>query len=57
VPDHVTIVPLPAKCSELNPQVSVWQFMRDDAFPILETTTRSSPHLGVRLHSSDGEAA
>jgi hypothetical protein len=28
VPDNITIVPLPAKCPELNPQENVWQFMR-----------------------------
>ena len=26
----ITIVPLPAKCPELNPQENVWQFMRDN---------------------------
>ena len=30
VPGNVTIVPLPAKCPELNPQESVWQFLRDN---------------------------
>ncbi len=30
VPDHITIVPLPAKCPELNPQENIWQFMRDN---------------------------
>ena len=30
VPSNITIVPLPAKCPELNPQENVWQFMRDD---------------------------
>jgi len=30
VPDNMTIVPLPAKCPELNPQENVWQFMRDN---------------------------
>jgi transposase len=29
VPDNVTIVPLPAKCPELNSQENVWQYMRD----------------------------
>ncbi len=28
VPDNITILPLPAKCPELNPQENVWQFMR-----------------------------
>jgi transposase len=30
VPDNISIVPLPAKCPELNPQENVWQFMRDN---------------------------
>ena len=29
-PDNITIVPLPAKCPELNPQENIWQFMRDN---------------------------
>ena len=30
VPDNITIVLLPAKCPELNPQENVWQFMRNN---------------------------
>ena len=30
VPDNISIVPLPAKCPELNAQENVWQFMRDN---------------------------
>ena len=30
VPGNITIVPLPAKCPELNPQENIWQFMRDN---------------------------
>ena len=30
VPANITIVPLPPKCPELNPQENVWQFMRDN---------------------------
>jgi transposase len=30
VPFNITIVPLPAKCPELNPVENVWQFMRDN---------------------------
>ncbi len=30
VPANITIVPLPAKCPELNPQENIWQFMRDN---------------------------
>ena len=30
VPHNITIVPLPPKCPELNPQENIWQFMRDN---------------------------
>lgn len=30
VPENITIVPFPAKCPELNPVETVWQFMRDN---------------------------
>ena len=30
VPPNITIMPLPAKCPELNPVENVWQFMRDN---------------------------
>ena len=30
VPSNITIMALPAKCPELNPQENVWQFMRDN---------------------------
>ena len=30
VPANITVVPLPAKCPELNPQENVWQFLRDN---------------------------
>ena len=30
VPKNIVLVPLPAKCPELNPQENVWQFMRDN---------------------------
>ena len=30
VPTNVTLVPLPAKCPELNPTENIWQFMRDN---------------------------
>ena len=32
VPDNVTLIPLPAKCPELNPQENVWPFIRDNWF-------------------------
>jgi DDE superfamily endonuclease len=30
VPPNITLIPLPAKCPEPNPQENVWQFMRDN---------------------------
>jgi transposase len=30
LPDNISIIPLPAKCPELNPVENVWQFMRDN---------------------------
>ena len=30
VPGNITIVPLPAKCPELNPQEGIWQFIRQN---------------------------
>jgi transposase len=30
LPDNITLVLLPAKCPELNPQENVWEFMRDN---------------------------
>ena len=30
VPGNITIIPLPAKCPELNPQENVWEFMREN---------------------------
>ena len=30
VPENLTLVPLPAKCPELNPVENVWEFMRDN---------------------------
>ena len=30
VPHNITIVLLPPKCPELNPQENVWQFIRDN---------------------------
>jgi hypothetical protein len=43
VPPNITLIPLPAKCPELNPQESVWQFLRDEALkPNLNPMTMSS---------------
>jgi hypothetical protein len=27
---NITLVPLPPKCRELNPQENIWQFLRDN---------------------------
>lgn len=31
IPDNITLLPLPAPARELNPVVSVWQFLRDNS--------------------------
>jgi transposase len=30
IPANITLMPLPPKCPELNPQENIWQFMRDN---------------------------
>jgi transposase len=30
IPANISLIPLPAKCPELNPVENVWQFMRDN---------------------------
>ena len=30
VPDNITLLPLPPRSPELNPQENIWQFMRDN---------------------------
>ena len=30
IPPNITLMPLPAKCPELNPIENLWQFMRDN---------------------------
>src|SRR5271154_1534502 len=30
IPSNITLIPLPAKCPELNPQENIWQFTRDN---------------------------
>ena len=30
VPENITLVPLPAKCPELNPVENIWQYMREN---------------------------
>ena len=30
VPSNITLMPLPPRCSELNPVENLWQFMRDN---------------------------
>ena len=31
VPDNISLIPIPAKCPELNPVENVWQFMRENS--------------------------
>ena len=30
LPSNISIVAIPSKCPQLNPQENIWQFMRDD---------------------------
>jgi hypothetical protein len=30
IPSNITLIPLPAKCPELNSQENIWQFIRDN---------------------------
>ncbi len=30
IPDNITLLPLPPRSPELNPQENIWQFMRDN---------------------------
>lgn len=30
IPPSITLIPMPAKCPQLNPQENVWQFLRDN---------------------------
>ena len=30
IPSNITLIPLPAKCPELNPQENIWQFIREN---------------------------
>ena len=30
IPSNIMLVPLPAKCPELNPVKNIWQFVRDN---------------------------
>ena len=53
VPPNITIVPLPAKCPELNPVENVWQFIRNNGSPTAcsrhtppSLTTAATPGTG-----------
>lgn len=30
IPDNLSLIPIPAKCPELNPVENVWQYIRDN---------------------------
>jgi hypothetical protein len=53
VPENISIVPLPAKCPELNPVENVWQFMRQstlrpDPCPLASAALPGSQRFNVR---------
>ena len=50
MPPNITLIPLPAKCPQLNPQENVWQFLRDNWLSnrIFKSTTPSST-IAARL--------
>jgi hypothetical protein len=45
IPPNITLVPLPAKCPELNPVENIWQFMRDNT--ALDHHINRTTRLGV----------
>ena len=40
VPPNITLIQLPAKCQELNPQENVRHFMRDNCAPMTDRACR-----------------
>ena len=48
MPPNITLIPLPAKCPELNPQENVWQFLRDNWLlkPNLQNPSTTSSTIG-----------
>ncbi len=58
VPANITIVPLPAKCPELNPVENVWQFMRDNWLSnrVFASYSAISRPLLRRLEQTGGSA-
>ena len=58
VPDNITIVPLPPKCPELNPQENVWQFMRDNWLSnrVFDDIRRPARSLLRRVEQAGGAA-
>ncbi len=54
VPTNITIVPLPPKCPELNPQENVWQFVRDNWLSnhVCLTTSMPSSTIAAMLGTS-----
>ena len=58
VPDNITIVPLPPKCPELNPQENVWQFIRDNWLSnrVFDDADDAARSLLRRLEQARGSA-
>ena len=52
VPHNITIVPLPPKCPELNPQENVWQFVRDNGSPTVCLTTSMPSSTIAAMHGT-----
>jgi hypothetical protein len=44
VPPNITLLPLPAKCPELNPVENVWQFIRDNWLLHVRHRSGTLPH-------------
>ena len=56
-PGRHALLPLPAKCPELNPQENVWQFMRDNWLSnrVFNPTTTSS--ITAAMHGTSSSTS
>jgi hypothetical protein len=60
VPANITIMPLPAKCPELNPVENIWQFLRDTGFcngPLVNPSSAKSCRRSLASVRGRREAA
>jgi hypothetical protein len=51
VPPNITLMPLPAKCPELNPVENVWQFLRDNC-PTASSKAKSISSSTAATHGT-----